>query len=167
MKTLYIEKKDKPKLALPRIKIEHDNCEISFELEKQKNIKKVLNKLRKKEIQNVVLSKDLYENKGLINALNANNINIFDGRWLEKYLSIQIMDYIVTQKGIKKEESEIAMTVNHITDLSIEIIKRIWFYSLYSCYLTIFGYFKQIRHFFATFFNFSLSRILFIAYTFI
>ena len=59
----------------------------------------------------------------LVNAINASGINIFDGRWLEKYLSIQILDYIINQKGVKKEETEIAVTVNQITDFSIEIIK--------------------------------------------
>lgn len=124
MKTIYIEKMDKPKMAIQKIRIEQDNCRIYVNLEKEKNIKKVIRKLLKNEIANVVLSKDLYENKNLINALNANNINIFDGRWLEKYLSIQILDYIVKCKDAKKEETEIAVTVNQITDLSIEVIKK-------------------------------------------
>lgn len=123
MKILYIEKMDKPSLGLQKIRIEHDDCKIYLNLEKEKNIKKVVNKLTKNETRNVVLSKELIENKNLINALNANNINIFDGRWLEKYLSLSIVDYIVAKKGIKKEETEIALAVNQITDLSIEIIK--------------------------------------------
>ena len=125
MKILYIEKMDKPNSFSKKIKIEHDNCHISMNLAKEKNISKVINKLIKKEITNVVLSKELCENKDLINALNAKNINIFDGRWLEKYLSLSIVDYIVAQKGGKKEETEIALTVNQITDLSIEIIKKL------------------------------------------
>ena len=123
MKTLYIQKMDKPIMAIQKIKIEQDNCRIYMNLEKEKSIKKVINKLIKNEVTNVVLSRELCENKNLINALNANNINIFDGRWLEKYLSIQILDYIVIQKDVKKEEAEIAITVNQITDLSIETIK--------------------------------------------
>lgn len=123
MKTMYIEKMDKPKWAIQKIKIEQDKCKICLNLEKEKNIKKVINKLIKNEVTNVVLSKDLYEEQNLINAINANNINIFDGRWLEKYLSVQILDYIVNQKNIKKEETEIAITVNQITDFGIEIIK--------------------------------------------
>lgn len=123
MKTLYIEKMDKPILAMQKIKIEQDNCKIYVNLEKEKNVKKLINKLKKHEIVNVVLSNELYENSQLINVLNANNINIFDGRWLERYLVIQILDFIVIQKEVKKEEIEIAITVNQITDLSIEIIK--------------------------------------------
>lgn len=123
MKVLYIEKMDKPNWAIPKIKIEHDNCKISLNLEKEKNIKKLINKLTRNQISNVVLSKEICENKDLINALNASDINIFDGRWLEKYLSIQILDYIEKQKSLKKEETEIAVTVNQISDLSIEVIK--------------------------------------------
>ena len=110
-------------MAIQKIKIESDNCKIYMNLEKEKNIKKIIKKLIKNEVVNVVLSEELHDNKGIINALNANAINVFDGRWLEKYLSIQILDYIVTQKEIKKEETEIAVTVNQITDLCIETIK--------------------------------------------
>ena len=123
MKTLYIEKMDKPNCIFQKIKIEQDNCKIYLNLEKEKNITKVIKKITKNEIANVVLSKELYENKKIINNLNANSIKIFDGRWLQKYLSIEIIDYIVMQKNVKKEETEIAVTVNQITDLSIEIIK--------------------------------------------
>lgn len=125
MKTLYIEKMDKPIMVIQKIKIEQENCKICLNLEKEKNIRKVIRKLIKNNVTNVVLSKELCENKNLINALNASDINIFNGRWLEKYLSIQILDYIVMQKVIKKEETEIAITVNQITDLSIAIIKTL------------------------------------------
>jgi len=125
MKTIYIEKMDKPKLIMQKIKIEQNNCKICLNLEKEKNIKKVIKKLIKNEVTNIVLSRELYEERNLINAINSNNINIFDGRWLERYLTIQILDYIVNQKNIKKEETEIAVTVNQITDFSIEIIKTL------------------------------------------
>ena len=123
MKTIYIEKVDKPKMAIQKIKIERDSCRIRLNLEKEKNIEKLVIKLIKNDVENVVLTKELYENKSLVNTLNSYNIKIFDGRWLEKYLSIQILDYIAIQRKIPKEETEIAVTVNQITDSSIEIIK--------------------------------------------
>lgn len=126
IKTLYIEEMDKPRWAMmKKIKIENDSCKIHLNLENEKNIKKVIRCLKKYEITNVVLSKELYENKNIINALNANDIEIFDGRWLEKHLSIEILDYIVNKKDVKKEETEIAITTNEITDLGIETIKRL------------------------------------------
>ena len=123
MKTVYIEKMDKPKLCIRKLKIEEDNYKIYLNLEKEKNIKKVINKLTKNEVTNVVLDKELCQNKNFINALNAYNIRVFDGRWLIKYLSIQILDYIIRQKNIKKAETEIAITANEVTDLTIETIK--------------------------------------------
>lgn len=123
MKTYYIEKMDKHILPIYKVKIEQDNCKIYLNLEKGKNIRKVINKLINNEATNVVLSKELFENKDLINALNANNIKVFDGRWLEKYIAFEILDYVIEQKGLKKQETEIAITTNEITDLSIEIIK--------------------------------------------
>ena len=123
MKTYYIEKMDKHILPIYKVKIEQDNCKIYLNLEKGKNIRKVINKLINNEATNVVLSKELSKNKDLINALNANNIKVFDGRWLEKYISFEILDYVIEQKGLKKQETEIAITTNEITDLSIEIIK--------------------------------------------
>ena len=123
MRVLYIEKMDKPILGIEKIKIEQDNCKISLNVDKERKIKKVIKKLIKNEVTNVVLSKEFDENRDLINALNASNIKIFDGRWLQKYLAVQILDFIVNQTNIKKEECEIAITVNQITDLSIELIK--------------------------------------------
>ena len=123
MKTYYIEKMDKHRWRIGQFKIEKDNLEIYLNLDRGRNIKKVINKLINNGVTNVVLSKELCENKDLINALNANNIKVFDGRWLEKYISFEILDYVIEQKGLKKQETEIAITTNEITDLSIEIIK--------------------------------------------
>ena len=95
MKTIYIEKMDKPIGLIPKIKMEQDNCQINVNLQKEKHIRKIINKLLQNEVTNAVLSKELYENTSLKSDLSANNINIFDGRWLEKYLAIQILDYII------------------------------------------------------------------------
>lgn len=123
MKTVYIEKMDKPRFSIRKIKVEKDSYRTYIDFQKEKNIKKLIKKLVKDEVSNVVLSKEFYDEKKLINALNAYNINIFDGRWLEKYLALQILDFVIIQKNIKKEETEIAVTLNQITDLSISIIK--------------------------------------------
>ena len=59
----------------------------------------------------------------MINLLRANDIKIFDGKWLEKYLILDILEYIINKKQIIKAETEIAITANEITDLLIEMIK--------------------------------------------
>lgn len=125
IKTYYIEKMDKPIPIIGKIRFNEDNCKVFLDLKKEKNIKKLIKKLNKNEVSNVVLSKELIENANLINALNSYNINIFEGKWLIKYLSIQILDYALKKKNIKKEENEIAVTTNEITDSTIEIIKKL------------------------------------------
>lgn len=125
IKTLYLEKVDKPKFVFQKLKIEQDNCKIYANLEKEKNIKKVISKIVKAEINAVVLSKELKANKQLINELNSANIRIFDGRWLEKYLTYEILEFILKQKNQKKEETELAITTNEITDSCIQIVKTL------------------------------------------
>ncbi len=125
IKTLYLEKVDKPKFVFQKLKIEQDNCKIYANLEKEKNIKKVISKIVKAEINAVVLSKELKTNLRLINELNSANIHIFDGRWLEKYLTYEILEFILKQKNQKKEETELAITTNEITDSCIQIIKTL------------------------------------------
>ena len=123
MRTYYLEKMDKPKFSIRKYKIEEDNFVVYADLNKEKNVSKIIKVMIKNDIEYVVLSKTLTENKNFINALNANNIKIFNGRWLEKYLTFEILEYIINQKAIKKEETEIAITTNEITDLTIETIK--------------------------------------------
>lgn len=126
IKTYYIENVDKPTIIrkMKKIKMERDNCEIYLDLNKEKNIRKVIDKMQKNEITNVVLEKELIKNKNFINALNSCEINIFDGRWLIKYLTFEILDYVVKNAEIKKEEIEIAITTNEITDLVVEVIRK-------------------------------------------
>lgn len=123
MRTYYLEKMDKPKFSMRKYKIEEDNFVVYADLNKEKNVSKIIKVMIKNDIDYVVLSKTLTENKNFTNALNANNIKIFNGRWLEKYLTFEILEYVINQKGIKKEETEIAITTNEITDLTIETIK--------------------------------------------
>lgn len=125
MKTLFIEKMDKPFMAIRKTKIEQDNCKTTLNLEKEKNIKKIIKILKKQGITNVVLSTEISNNQKLINELNASEINIFNGQWLKKYLSIEILNYILKKEKLKPEETEIAIAVNQINETNISIIKKI------------------------------------------
>ena len=96
MKKFYIEKKDKPKLVFRKMKIENDNCEIYINLEKEKNIRKVIERLIKNEVTNVVLSKELINNKELINALNAYDIKVIDA--LHQPFDHNTMEAVMTEE---------------------------------------------------------------------
>lgn len=119
MKTYYIKKVDKPRIR--KVKLKQNDCEIY--MKKDKEINKIVKKIQQKQINYVVLDKELKQNKNFVNALNANDIRIFDGRWLIKYLNIEILEYIVDKANFNKEEIEIAITTDEISDFAIETIK--------------------------------------------
>lgn len=122
IKTYYIEKMDKHKIIGRKIQLENDNIKIYMDLEKGKNTRKLVKRLLLNETNNVVIDKELITCEKLINLLKSNDIKIFDGKWLEKYLILDILEYI-NKKQIIKAETEIAITANEITDLLIEMIK--------------------------------------------
>ena len=123
IKTYYIEKMDKHKIIGRKIQFENDNIKIYMDLKKGKNTRKLVKRLLLNETNNVVIDKELITCEKLINLLRANDIKIFDGKWLEKYLILDILEYIINKKQIIKAETEIAITANEITDLLIEMIK--------------------------------------------
>ena len=123
IKTYYIEKMDKHKIIGRKIQLENDNIKIYMDLEKGKNTRKLVKRLLLNETNNVVIDKELITCEKLINLLKSNDIKIFDGKWLEKYLILDILEYIINKKQIIKAETEIAVTANEITDLLIEMIK--------------------------------------------
>lgn len=123
IKTYYIEKMDKHKIIGRKIQLENDNIKIYMDLEKGKNTRKLVKRLLLNETNNVVIDKELITCEKLINLLKSNDIKIFDGKWLEKYLILDILEYIINKKQIIKAETEIAITANEITDLLIEMIK--------------------------------------------
>lgn len=125
IKTYYLEKMDKHKIIGRKIQFEKDNVKIYFDLSKGKNSQRLVKKLLLNGANNVVIDKKIIECNNLLNLLRANDIKIFDGKWLERYLILDILEYIVNKKQIIKAETEIAITANEITDLLIEIIKNL------------------------------------------
>lgn len=128
----YIEEIDKPNRILKNLKIiklEDDKIILPV-IEEELNDKyqqKLANKtheiLKKTNSNKIVISKKIKKYEKYINFLNSYNIKIVDGTWLYKIIILDILDYIINKKEIKKEEIEIAVTVNSITDIEIENIK--------------------------------------------
>lgn len=122
-KNILYRENGKHKIIGRKIQFENDNIKIYMDLEKGKNTRKLVKRLLLNETNNVVIDKELITCEKLINLLRANDIKIFDGKWLEKYLILDILEYIINKKQIIKAETEIAITANEITDLLIEMIK--------------------------------------------
>ena len=109
IKTYYIEKMDKHKIIGRKIQFENDNIKIYMDLEKGKNTRKLVKRLLLNETNNVVIDKELITCEKLINLLRANDIKIFDGKWLEKYLILDILEYIINKKQIIKADKGISI----------------------------------------------------------
>ena len=89
----------------------------------QKFAKSINRRCKKQGVNNVVLSKNIKDNKTFYNQLYGYAVNIFDGKWLEKYMVYEILEYIVKKKNIKKEQTEVTILSRLITNEAIETIK--------------------------------------------
>ena len=134
IKAYYIKETDKPniiKQILNVVEVENNEIVIQPIKEKytQKHITKLVKKINKiclkKNVQNVVLSKNLKQNKELKNIIYRNNIRIFNGRWLFSYMTYEAIEYILQQIGKKKETIEVSILTISITNHAIETIKML------------------------------------------
>lgn len=80
--------------------------------------KNLLNFLKVYSVKTVCLSKELEEN----NFLGETKINILNGKWLYKYLILNYIKYIATQKEERLQELEVSFLINQITELDLENI---------------------------------------------
>ncbi len=116
-------------IYIPKLK-EFKNQKLEKEyLGKRKNILNIVNKvvkvLENDDCNKVVLSKNLKENELFVNYLYTYNIDIYNGKYLLEILSANIIDYIVEKKCLNKEQIQITIAVNDISDIMFENIKLI------------------------------------------
>lgn len=98
MKAIYIHGQDK------KSKIE------------EKRLLKYINK-KKKECDCIVVGKKLKSNTKFIDNINDIGIPISDGRWLFKFLVIQILEYISKCQNIDINKLKVALVTNENSDL--------------------------------------------------
>lgn len=87
-----------------------------------KNTKKILDKTN---CNKLVLSKIIKTQEIYKNYLYSYNLDIVEGRWLFEALSMQALEYVISKEGMKKEETQLSILVNGITDNFLETIKEI------------------------------------------
>ncbi len=100
-----------------KLKIKDNTCEIKSKLNNQSKITKVVEKMLQNKIEYVILSNELKENNEFINTLYTKKIKIFDGKWLFKYLIVDILEYLKNKFNLDAN-TEIAIVSN---DMSEEI----------------------------------------------
>lgn len=132
IKAFFIKEDDKPNLLKQIFNINTVyNSQILVQPIKEnyteKQAKKLAKSIRKEckkhGVNKVVLSKKIQNNKMVYNKIYESAINSFDGKWLQKYMAYEILDYILKNKNLKKEETEIAILTNYISNDAVETIK--------------------------------------------
>lgn len=91
----------------------------------EKLAKKVNYILKKMHCKKIVVSKKLKDEERFINELYSYNYNIVDGRWLFELLSEKILDYIVDKKNLEKQEIQLSILVNDLSEVMLQTIKRL------------------------------------------
>ena len=91
----------------------------------EKLAKKVNYILKKMHCKKIVVSKKLKDEEQFINELYSYNYNIVDGRWLFELLSEKILDYIVDKKNLEKQEIQLSILVNDLSEVMLQTIKRL------------------------------------------
>lgn len=132
IKAYFIKEDDKPNIFKQVFNINNiQNNQIvvqpiketTTEKQVQKLAKNIRKKCQKQGINHVVLSKNILNNKFFYNKIYECAIDTFDGKWLQKYMAYETLDYIVKKRNLKKEETEITILTNYISNEAIETIK--------------------------------------------
>ena len=107
----------------PKVKVIENKCEVTKLGTNKKKIEKTVKKIKKKNIEQIVLSKELKQNEELIKTLKNYDITILDGKWLMQFMTEDIIDYL-KQNGKVENTDEIAILINDLTDMARENIKN-------------------------------------------
>ena len=78
--------------------------------------------VKKENLRDIVLTKDLFYQEAFIWQLKENNVHIFDGKWLEQYLIPDCLFFICKKQKQNLEEKEISILVNESSDIVKQII---------------------------------------------
>lgn len=131
IKAYFIKEDDKPNIFKQVFNINTiQNDEIILqpisnnmeEKQAQKLAKSIRKKCQKNGVNKVVLSKKIQNNKLFYNKIYENAINTFDGKWLQKYMCYETLDYIMKNKNLIKEETEVTILSNYISNEALETI---------------------------------------------
>lgn len=89
----------------------------------EKLAKKVNKLLMRTNCKKIVVSKFIKEQEELLNYLYTYNCQIVDGKLLFEILSQKALDYAIKKKKLKKQEVQLSILVNDLSDIMLEIIK--------------------------------------------
>ena len=128
----YIQETDKPSKIFEFfniIKVQDDKIilPINEKIKNQKRTEKLAmktkNMLRQSNCNKIIISKKIKEQEQYMNYLYTYNLDIVDGKWLFEVLSDKILDYAVSKRNLKKEDIQLSILVNDLSDIMLEKIK--------------------------------------------
>lgn len=88
-------------------------------------IKKIDRQLNKYKIKQVVLSKNLWEKKQLVNFLFETGIDLRDGKYLFSCLSLDVLEYIAKQIQEPLSNQEVCVLLNNTSSFYKDLILQI------------------------------------------
>lgn len=130
----YIQEADKPNLIFKLfniIQVQGDKIILPINEKKiaSRKIQKLAQKTKKiieKTIsKKIVISEKIQKQEEYVNLLHTYDLEIMDGKWLFEILSCKVLDYILKQKKMRKEEIAISILVNDLTENMLSNIKQI------------------------------------------
>ncbi len=134
----YIQEADKPSSILNKlfnifniVKLQDNRIILPIGKKKmsdkkaEKLAKKVNHILTKMHCRKIVLSKKLKKEEQFVNELYSYNYNIVDGKWLFELLSEKVLDYIVNKKKLEKQEIQLSILVNDLSEVMLQTIKKL------------------------------------------
>ena len=99
------------------------NCKITKYSRKIRAFKKIQEILAQNNVKNIILSKNLKNDKDLVNLFYSNNFNIIDGKNLHKKLIIQIIENVCKTNEIKSQDKQISIAINVVKSFGINCTK--------------------------------------------
>ena len=123
----YIQEADKPNRIFEIfniIQLRQDNIILSIDNENlpskkaQKLAQKTKHILSKTNSKKIVISKNMQKQKEYINLLHTYQLEIVDGNWLFELLSCKILEYVLKQNNLVKEQTPITILVNDLTEIT-------------------------------------------------
>ena len=130
----YIQEIDKPSWLSKTfniVKLENNRIILPIETDKisdkkaQKLAKKTKKILDKTNCNKLVISKNIKKIDNYMNQLYTYQYLICDSKWLFEVLAVRVLDFIIEKFNMKKQETQVAILVNDLTENTLENIRII------------------------------------------
>ena len=130
----YIPENDKPSWLSKTfniVKLENNRIILPIETDKisdkkaQKLAKKTKKILDKTNCNKLVISKNIKKIDNYMNQLYTYQYLICDSKWLFEVLAVRVLDFIIEKFNMKKQETQVAILVNDLTENTLENIRII------------------------------------------